>query len=88
MIDLDYEKSEGFSFGGKNPKPADQKNLDLTLAFFRLLETKSELESKIAAVPSYTAQYQSEDFYADEQEDFNRAVDAFGEAVKAVSSSG
>ncbi|MBY3432584.1 hypothetical protein HFN89_00155 [Rhizobium laguerreae] len=49
-----------------------------------LLETRAALEAKIASVPDCTGQWDRKDYFADEQEDFNRAVDAFAETTKAL----
>ncbi|MCV9964475.1 hypothetical protein OIU34_21530 [Pararhizobium sp. BT-229] len=87
MPDLDYPKSENLNFGGGKPTPARPENLDLANALFRLIETQSALEAKMASVPSYTGQWSPEDYYADEQEDFNRAVDAYADTVKALTAS-
>jgi hypothetical protein len=84
MRNLDYTRCEGLNFGGGKPTPAKPENLNLANALFTLMATKSTLETRMAAVPKYTGQWSDEDYYADEQEDYNRAVDAYADAVKAL----
>ncbi|MBY3155374.1 hypothetical protein HFO56_23910 [Rhizobium laguerreae] len=83
-MELDYPRSEGLNFGGGKPKSPEPVNLSHAHALFRLLETRAALEAKIASVPDYTGQWDRKDYFADEQEDFNRAVDVFAETTKAL----
>lgn len=78
------EQASGFGFGGERPVPCRDENAALAGALFRLLDAKEELQKKGADVPDYIGQWNPEDYYADELEAYNRAVDAFAEAVKIV----
>jgi hypothetical protein len=84
MSELNYPRSEGLNFGGGDPTPCDPVNLNLAHAVERLFETKAELQKAIGKVPGYTAQWDNKDYYADAQEDYNRAVDNYAEAVRLV----
>ncbi|MCS4088787.1 hypothetical protein [Rhizobium sp. BK176] len=84
MSELDYPRSNSLNFGGGDPTPCDPVNLKLAEAVERLLETKAELEKARGKVPGYTAQWDPKDYYADAQEDHNRAVDNYADAVRLV----
>ncbi|MCZ7860612.1 hypothetical protein O9X98_04265 [Agrobacterium salinitolerans] len=88
MSELDYKRSEGLNFGGGAPTPCDPVNLKLAEAVERLLETKAELQRARDSVPGYTGQWNPQDYYADAQEDYNRAVDDYAEAVRLVVAKG
>lgn len=60
--------------------------MDADHPFRKLVASRDTLVREKEAVPDYTGQWADKDYYADEQEDFNRAVDAFGEAVRTASS--
>lgn len=76
--------AEGFSFGSGEPAPSDPEHEKLAGCLFRLLDARDQLLTAHKGVPSYTGQHDDKDYYADQQETYNRAVDAFGEAVKAT----
>jgi predicted RNA-binding protein with EMAP domain len=84
MSELDYPRSNSLNFGQGDPTPCDPVNLKLAEAVERLLETKAELQKARDNVPNYTGQWDPIDYYADAQEDYNRAVDNYAEAVRLV----
>jgi hypothetical protein len=49
-----------------------------------LLTARDTLQREKDAVPAYTGQWEDSDYYADEQEAYNRAVDAYGEIRRKV----
>lgn len=57
------------------PKPADPKAVEFCHKLCDMLCAQERLEKAFAAVPGYTAQYEASDYYAQEQEDFNRCAD-------------
>jgi hypothetical protein len=73
--------SEKFGFGGKEPTPARPEALKLADAIFDLFQAKVSLDKAKAAVPGYTGQWDSKDYYAEEQETYNRAADAMADAM-------
>lgn len=78
------ETIHGFNFGSGEPSPSNTGHENLAGCLFRLLDARNQLEEAMKKVPGYTGQWDNKDYYADEQETYNRAVDAFGEAVKAT----
>ena len=57
-------------------KPADPKAELLANAIIALIEAEKALQEAKSRVPRYTGQWDSRDYYAEEQEAWNRAVDA------------
>lgn len=55
--------------------PAALATLNVYRAFKRVQDAEDALDKALARVPSYTGQYEPEDFITEEQEEFNRAVD-------------
>jgi hypothetical protein len=88
MSELDYPRSNSLNFGGGKPTPSDSANLNLAHAVERLLETKAALQKARDNVPPYTAQWDPIDYYADAEEDYNRAVDNYAGAVRLVVAKG
>lgn len=58
--------------------------MDANHPFRKLLAARDALVREKEAVPEYTGQWADKDYHADKQEDFNRAIDAFGEAVRTA----
>lgn len=65
-------------------KPANEKAKLLAECVIKLLKANNELEDAISRVPSYTGQWSEEDFYAKEQEDWNRAADELYSVVSTT----
>lgn len=57
-------------------KPADPKAEALANAIIALMEAEKALQEAQSKVPNYTAQWDRKDYYAEEQEAWNRAADA------------
>jgi len=62
--------------------PANADTLALVEAMDAVRSTRKALKKEISDVPSYTGQHNPEDYYADEQNQYNLAVNAFGEALR------
>lgn len=62
--------------------PVNVDTLALVNAIEDLRSTKKALEKEEANIPVYTGQYDSLDYIANEQNDYNIAVNAFGEALR------
>lgn len=73
-----------FGFGRETPKPAAAVAHSLAAAMFRLINAGDALREAVARVPRYTGQWSPEDYYAEEQEEYNRAADGFAAAVRNV----
>lgn len=63
------------------PTPARPGAIALAKAFSTFLTAQTDLAREKRAVPSYTGQYDSKDYYGQEQEDYNRAADALADAI-------
>lgn len=63
--------------------PASDEAMRFYQALKAVQEAEAALEKAIEAVPDYTGQWDPVDFYGEEQEAFNRAVDAFYDAVRS-----
>lgn len=70
-----YNTDGGFL--GKDVKPAQGNAVALVASLLALLKADADLINAKDDVPSYTAQYEDADYYAREQEAFNRATDDF-----------
>ena len=68
-------------FMGKDVVPVDPDSGALATALFELLQAKKELDEAKDSVPNYTAQYSSEDYYAAEEENYNRKAEKFKENI-------
>ena len=64
--------------------PARPEALALAVALRNLNAADEALQQAKRDVPSYTGQWSDADYVADEQETYNRAVDAYADAMKAV----
>lgn len=73
-----------FGFGRETPKSAITVADTLAAAMFRLINAGDALREAVARVPGYTGQWSPEDYYAEEQEEYNRAADGFAVAVRNV----
>jgi hypothetical protein len=62
--------------------PARPSAAALVEALMALLQTADDFRDAVRNVPSYTGQHAEADFYADEQEAYNRACDAYEDAVR------
>ena len=69
----------------KDVRPAKPEARKLAIAIICLINANKELSDAERNTPSYTAQYEREDFYADEQETWNRAADALFELISVDS---
>ena len=75
-----YDKDGNVSSDAIVPVNAD--TLALVEAMDAVRSAKKALKKAIADVPVYTAQYDPKDYYADEQNEYNIAVNAFGEVLR------
>ena len=64
--------------------PARPEAAALGAALTAFLAAEKALEQAMDAVPSYTGQWDSKDYYAEEQELYNRACDELADAIKEV----
>lgn len=64
--------------------PAAPQAEALARALMDLLDAERRLATAKATAPRYTGQWSRADFYAEEQEARNRAVDAYAAAIKGV----
>lgn len=71
-----------FGFDGQKPKPADPKAQEFAAGVVDLMQAHTALEEAKKRVPDYTGQWAEEDYYANEQEAYNRAADSLYELVK------
>jgi hypothetical protein len=70
--------------GAKDVVPAKEGATDIAYAILELIRTDKALDKAKDKVPSYTGQYDPPDYYAREQEEFNRACDEFLEALTKI----
>ncbi len=61
---------------------ADADALILVQVMEELRSTKKALKKAIDDIPDYTGKYSPDDYIANEQNDYNIAVNAFGEALR------
>lgn len=73
---------ENWGFG-KMPTPARPTALNLSTAFNVLLNAGRDLAEAERNVPSYTGGWSASDYTAAAQEAYNRAADAFEDALVA-----
>lgn len=71
-----------FGFSGKKPTPADKAALEFADKLTEMALTRRALGQAMANVPSYTAQWEPPDYYAEEEEAYNRAVDDLWQFMK------
>lgn len=64
--------------------PARPEAAALGAALTAFLAADKALDKAMESVPSYTGQWDSKDYYADEQETYNRACDVLADAIKEV----
>lgn len=82
LFSLPYEaRKTGHAFGGTAVTPARKSSVKLADAMFTLIAAKLRLDQAKRNVPSYTAQWSDSDHCADEQETYNRACEAFENAI-------
>jgi hypothetical protein len=74
-------ENDRFGFGGKQPTPARPESLKLADAIYDMLQVRKALAKAKKAVPDYTGQWSDEDYYAEEQEAYNRAADRLAEVI-------
>ena len=77
----DHEKKEFVEVLAENVKPISPQVQNLVESLFDLVEKKRILHDAKIVVPHYTGQYSREDYYAAEQEAFNRAAEKFHKAL-------
>lgn len=70
-----------FGFDGPKPNPAKAESTALAEALFELIDARKALIKAKADVPNYTGQWNEYDYYANEQERYNRAADKFREVM-------
>lgn len=75
------DRKTGHNFDGKPVTPARESASRLAEAMLSLIGAKLALDQAKRKVPSYTAQWSDSDYYADEQETYNRACEAFENAI-------
>lgn len=74
----------GFGYDGKEPVPARPSSLAYAHALTEFIEADRALEVARGKVPSYTGQWSSKDYYANELERYYRAADALADAAKGL----
>jgi hypothetical protein len=74
------------NFGGGSLTPAKPEAELLCNAIVEMIRCEDELNEAKSRVPSYTGQWNPIDFYADEQEAFNRAADKVHDLITTPSS--
>ena len=74
---------ENWGFGGKTPTLMRPSASRLAGALSDLIGAHADLMDAQANVPSYTAQWSAADYTAEAQEKYNRAADAFEDALVA-----
>lgn len=62
--------------------PVNIDSLALVNAIEELRSTKKALKRANENIPNYTGQYTDQEYVAQEQNDYNIAVNAFGEALR------
>lgn len=72
-----------YGVGGKTPTPARPTAITLADAFSALVVAREELTEAELNVPDYTGQWSTADYTAAAQEVYNRAADAFEDALVA-----
>lgn len=73
-----------YGFGGAEPTPARPAAADLASSLLRLQAADKALKYTKERVPDYTGQWDASDYYAEEQEEYNRACDAYADAIQAL----
>lgn len=66
-----------FGFGEKTPRPCSDRALKIGSALTSLIAASTALEEARTTVPNYTAQWEPEDYYANEQEAYYRACERY-----------
>lgn len=71
-----------FGFDGEKPRPADPIALEFSCLAIDMLAAHKRFTEAVSKVPDYTGQWSAEDYYAKQEEDFNRSVDNLWNFVK------
>lgn len=71
-----------FGFGGEKPRPADPVAIDFAQKISDMLHYEKCLGDAMLKVPDYTGQWERSDYYARQQEEYNRSVDDLWKFVK------
>ncbi len=74
----------GFGFGDATPSPCSEDRARYARAIIDMINADAELDTAKARLPSYTGQWDSHDYYANEQEQWYRAADELAEAASAL----
>lgn len=74
--------------GDEPPRPAAPEAVHLAETMVALNQAAERLEKARAGVSDYTGQYSAEHFFRYEQDEYNRAAEAFADAVLAVVAKG
>ncbi len=74
--------------GDEPPRPAAPEAIHLAETMVALSRAAERLEDARTKVPNYTGQYSPEHFIRYEQDEYNRAAEAFADAVLAVVAKG
>lgn len=64
-----------FGFDGATPTPPNLHASLFAQKISAMLSAENRLEVAYSRVPDYTGQWDAKDYYAQEQEDYNRACD-------------
>lgn len=70
-----------FGFGGKKPVPAGRGPIELRNALVKMHNADLQLLEAKRKVPDYTGEWSAEDYYAEAEETYNRAVDNYYNTV-------
>lgn len=71
-----------FGFDGEKPRPADPKAIDFADKLTEMMLARRKLGQAMEDVPDYTGQWERSDYYASEEEEYNRAADDLWNFVK------
>lgn len=64
-----------YGFDGPKPTPANPLAIDFAQKVSDMLHYEKRLGDAMLKVPDYTAQWERSDYYAQEQEEYNRSAD-------------
>lgn len=75
-------KEEYFGFDGLKPKPASPEAQEFADLISEVSFAEERLTKAMDNVPTYTGQWGQRDYYAEQQENYYRAVDSLWNFVK------
>ena len=69
----------GYGFDGEKPSMVNEAELNSAQCILDLVKADTALNAAKHRAPDYTGQWSEKDYYANEQEAFNRAVRAYND---------